>query len=492
MTQRITVLFLLFLQLSFHANAQNIKGKIVDQETEAGVPYATIQFTPYYGTITNEEGSFAIKIPENNQDSLIISSMGYRQKIIPLAAITQNLIIYLEPAVIALDEVLLQNKMPTAEDIIRKVRAAYPANYVNTQQKYQMFFRGSSYMSFDNLDATIKKASMVSKKQVAQASVRLDSLTDAIMRSRLIEFEDYNGHILMKDKDSSKIAIDKATKLIDSNKDFSIENVQKKAQNIILQYLDTTSTYKLKSGLFKIEDSLSLNEDDFGKDKENEFSNDGIKSTVLNVLKGSQFYESSFLDKILNPDSYRFALDGFSYFQGNSIYVVSFKPRRAKSKFSGILYISATDYAILKADYSFSEGKEGKKFNLKLLLGIKYIENINRGTIIFKPRYDGRYHPYYIKREYGNYIYLHRPLKFIENSNDRNKVIFDFTIEGRGRDKKELLILSTNPLIQEEFVSFKEQDSIPYTLLKQFEPSIWQNNQIIEPLEEMKNFKVDN
>jgi hypothetical protein len=156
------------------------------------------------------------------------------------------------------------------------------------------------------------------------------------------------------------------------------------------------------------------------------------------------------------------------------------------------LYISALDYAILKAEYSFSEGKEGKKINLKLLLGIKYIENINRGTIIYNQRHDGRYHPYYIKQEYGNYIYMHRPLKFIENSNDRNKVIFDFTIEGSGRDKKELLILSTNPLDQEEFVSYKEQETIPYTFLRQFEPSIWQNNQIIEPLEEMKNFKVVN
>jgi hypothetical protein len=492
MTHRIIILFSLFLQLSFYTNAQSIKGKIADKETETGIPYATIQLTSTYGTIANEEGSFALKVPENNEDSLIISSMGYQQKIIPLNIITQNLIIYLEPTVIALDEVLLLNKMPTAEEIIREVRAAYPTNYVNTDQKYQMFFRGTSYMNFDNLDVTIEKASNVSKKQVAKASKRLDSLAEAIMSSRLIEFEDYNGHILIMDKDSSKIAIDKATKLIDSKRDFSIENVQKKAQNIILQYLDTTSTYKLKSGLFKIEDSLSLKEDDFVKDKKNEFSMDAVKSVVTKVLKGSQFYESSFLDKILNTDSYRFALVGASYFQGNSIYVVSFRPKRARAKFTGTLYVSANDYAILKTDYSYSEGKEGQKFNMKLLLGIKYIENIHQGTIIYKARQDGKYHPFYIKKEHGNYVYLHRPLKFIENNNGRNKVIFDFTIEGRAREKKELLILSINSLNQEEFVRFKEKDTIPYTLLKQFEPSIWQNNQIIEPLEEMKNFKVDN
>ncbi len=487
-----TIIFIFFFVCTSFLNAQYIKGKIVDRESEAGVPYATIQITPTYGTITNEEGSFSIKIPENNKDSLLISSMGYAQRTIPMSDITQNLIIYLDPAVIALDEVLLRNTMPTAEEIIREVRAAYPSNYVTSDQKYQIFFRGTSYMNFDKLDASIEKASQVGKREVAQASERLEALTANIMSSRMIEFEDYNGHILIKDKDSSKLRVDRATRLIDSKKDFSIENVQKKAQKIILQYLDTTSTYKLKSGLFKIEDSLSLKEDDFVKEKKNEFSGKGLKSTVSRVLKGSQLYESSFIDKITDRDLYRFTLEGASYFQEKPIYVVTFRPKRAKAKFSGTLYISATDYAILKTDYAFSEGKEGRKFNMKLLLGIKYIENINLGTIIFKIRQDGKYHPFYIKKEIGNYVYLHRPLKFIENNNERNKVIFDFTIEGSGREKKELLILSTQAMDQNEYSNFEEKEKIPYTLLKQFEPSIWQNNQIIEPLEELKNFKVDN
>ncbi|MGB5700274.1 MAG: carboxypeptidase-like regulatory domain-containing protein, partial [Muriicola sp.] len=164
---------------------------------------------------------------------------------------------------------------------------------------------------------------------------------------------------------------------------------------------------------------------------------------------------------------------------------------KSKAKFTGKLYISANDYAVLKADYSFSEGREGRKFNMKLLLGIKYLENRNQGTIIFKIRTDGKYHPYYIKREFGNYVYLHRPLKFIENSDERNKVIFDFTLEGDGREKKELLLLDNEVLSPTEYKNFKEQAVIPYSLLKQFEPTIWQNNQIIEPLEEMKNFKAN-
>lgn len=480
------------LLLVYHVNAQSLKGRILDKVTQIGIPYATVQYATNYGTISNEEGYFTLNVPENSTDSLVISSMGYRQERIPITTLTKELRIFLEPSVIELDEVLLRNRMPTAEDIIREVRAAYPANYVSSKQKYQIFFRETSYMRFNKFDVEIDKATAIPKKQVAKASKSLDSLAKVIMSSSLIEFEDLSGFLLLRDKDSSKIAIDKATKLLDSEKDFSMENVQEKAQQIILQYLDTTLTYKLKTGLFKIEDSLALNEENFTNDKKQEFSNKGVKSSILNAFKVSQFYELSFLDKILTPNSYRFSLDGASFFQGHPIYVLSFVPRKSKAKFTGKLYISASDYAVLKADYSFSEGKEGRKFNMKLLLGIKYLENRNEGTIIFKIRTDGKYHPYYVKREYGNFVYLHRPLKFIENSKERNKVVFDFKLEGDGREKKELLLLGNEILNLSEYKNLKEHTTIPYSLLKQFEPTIWQNNQIIEPLEEMKNFKANN
>jgi hypothetical protein len=144
----------------------------------------------------------------------------------------------------------------------------------------------------------------------------------------------------------------------------------------------------------------------------------------------------------------------------------------------------------LKADYAYSEGKEGAKFNLKLLLGIKFIENINKGTIIFKKTPEGNYFPYYINVQRGNYVYVKRPLKFIENSSDKYKVSCDFLLEGGSREKQELLILNTQVLSDNAFKEFQEPDKIPFTLLDKFEPTIWQNSQIIEPLEEMKNFSL--
>ena len=470
--------------------AQTINGNIRDLETKEAIPYATVQIGPTYGTIANEEGDFTLVVSGKTMDSLLVSSLGFAQKRIPCPIEDTEVVIYLEPSAITLDEVLLRDRQPSAEEIIREVRKAYPRNYSSTDQKYEVFFRGTSRMHLDDLNVEIEKATGISKEQVDRASKELDSLARAVIESRLIEFQDLSGTVLMKERDSSKISISKATKLLDSRKDFSMDGVQKQAQSIILQYLDTSKTYKLKTGLFKIEDSLSLESENFSREKETEYSKGEIRSSILNTLRQSQWYERSFLEKLIDTDAYRYSLDGASYFQGNPIYVVSFTPRKASSKFAGRLFVSARDYGVLKVDYAYDEGKRGKKFNMKLLLGIKYLEKTKKGTVIYKPREDGIYQPYYITKEEGNYIYLHRPLKFIQNGRVKNKVLFDFKLEGEGREKHELLILSAQKLEGTQFSSLKEAEKVPYTQLKQFEASIWQDQQIIQPLEEMKNFKV--
>ena len=169
------VFFFIVLLLSMSITAQNIKGIVIDKETKMAVPYASIQTNNDRGTITNEEGYFSINISDHSPEVLLISSMGYEQLSFPVSNLTEELnTITLNSAVIALNEVLVQNRMPTAEDIIREVNNALPINYDGTYQRYQMFYRETSYMEFDNLDLTINKATGVSKNQVSLASAQLE------------------------------------------------------------------------------------------------------------------------------------------------------------------------------------------------------------------------------------------------------------------------------------------------------------------------------
>ena len=130
--------FILVLALSVQTGlyAQKISGFIRDMDTREAIPYATVQFGRANGTVANEEGGFSISLHEGAADSILVSSMGYEQKRIPMLADGQELIIYLNPSAIQLDEVLLSNRRPTAEEIIRKVKESYPENYTSTNQKY--------------------------------------------------------------------------------------------------------------------------------------------------------------------------------------------------------------------------------------------------------------------------------------------------------------------------------------------------------------------
>ena len=90
----------------------------------------------------------------------------------------------------------------------------------------------------------------------------------------------------------------------------------------------------------------------------------------------------------------------------------------------------------------------------------------------------------------GNYIYLHRSLKFIENSANRKKVRFDFLLEGGTRENEVMLIRPAAADQKSTLAGYKEPKKVQVIKLTQYEPTIWQDSEIIAPLQEMKNFRV--
>ena len=152
------------------------------------------------------------------------------------------------------------------------------------------------------------------------------------------------------------------------------------------------------------------------------------------------------LSKIVDADLYEYRFVDVSYFNNELIYIINYKPKRSKSKYTGKLFIADNSYAITKVDFEFADGKRGNKFNLKLILGVKYIENVRKGTVIYQKDTLNKYQPQSIKFEEGRYFYVSRPLKFIENSPEKNKTSFDFTIEGNIISKQELLLTSSTKI----------------------------------------------
>ncbi|MEJ2584721.1 MAG: hypothetical protein P8Z38_06665, partial [Robiginitalea sp.] len=385
------------------------------------------------------------------------------------------------------NEVRLGRGIPEAEEIIREVRRNLGRNYP-ANASYQLFYRETDFMKFDQLDMELEKASDLKRRELENARKNLREFSDYIRDSRAVKFMDFNGQFQIE-PDSSLLRVDRVTELLDAKKDFSMENLQERAQKIILSHLDSTRTYKLKTGVFTVEDSVSM-KDEFEENHGNDsIAVSSLKGKISGMLSVAGLREGQRLFGFLDGEAYRYDFLKPTYFDGNYVYALGFRPRKRQAKFSGTLYIDAITYAILKADYRYAEGRRGEKVNLKLLLGVKYIENMDRGTVIFRRNREGFYHPYYIHKEYGNYVYLHRSLKFIENSSSRKKVRFDFLLEGGVREKESLL-LRQQPAQNSIDLLSATSEKVKVIKLEQYEPNIWQDTEIIAPLEEMKNFSV--
>ena len=415
--------------------------------------------------------------------------MGYQTKTLSIQNIKDaSFLIELDEAINQLNEVFISNKAPNADSIIAKVRAKIPENYSHELKKHNIFHRTTESVDFKSLDFEIEKASRAKKQSLEAANTELNTLSEKIRESDMIQFTDFKGAFYSLNKDSSKLVVNKVTKLMDFKNDFSVDHIQEKAQKIMLRYLDTTKTYKLKTGIFKIEDSLFLKKKKSEEGKNNELQLGYLNKQTRGLLKRGQFYKSSFLKGLLNPDYYEYTFEDITYNNNELNYIISFTPRKAKAKYTGKLFVSDGDHAMTRVNYSYYKNRHGEKLNLKLILGIKYIVNLSKGLFLFEKGLDNKYYPKYIKRTTGSYFYVNRDLKFIENAQGRNKIGFSIKIEGDNLSKEELLFTGHNTLNLTDFTAVKQAKVIPVKTLGKFEKTLWENEETLEPLVEMKAF----
>lgn len=118
------------------------RGKIVDAHEKTTLSYASVSvIRRNLGTITNIDGEFELKIPEvMRPDSLLISSLGYRQKKLAVAEVEKDsLLIQLEPVSFQLKEVKVT--VINAQSIVEKVSSKIPLNYPPDTEMMTAFYR---------------------------------------------------------------------------------------------------------------------------------------------------------------------------------------------------------------------------------------------------------------------------------------------------------------------------------------------------------------
>lgn len=150
----IIVLFFIILaqmQLEAHFSVYNLtdsssfkqfKGSILDSKTKNELIFASITVSgTTISTISNSEGKFSIKIPTEKQNlSLIISFLGYKNKVVPIQELKpEKNVLYLEPSNTILEEVVV--KVTDAKNIFLGVLHNRLQNYGNDPIQMTGFYR---------------------------------------------------------------------------------------------------------------------------------------------------------------------------------------------------------------------------------------------------------------------------------------------------------------------------------------------------------------
>lgn len=481
---RYNFLLIFLLTVSFPSWSQT--AQLLDAETKEPLPFATIQFAPGKGVISNEEGYFRLPA-DRSITEITISCMGYSNLTLNLPLTSDEIL--LRPKAVQLDEVLLQDRYPTGAEIMRRVRESLSANHNPRDWQHRIFSRSTNSMDFESLDFNVDKASQVAKEVVGASNRELDALARRIKADKTLHYREFLSHVNQVSSDSlSCIKIDKAYNIVDTNRNYDPEEIEEQVKQIMLQYLDTTNTYKLKTGLFTIDKEMALDDFKEEEDEDNPTLNAGKSlSSLQSIVAKLGSADGGWITEFSNPDNYEYRLKDVLYWNGRNVYQVVFQPSRGKAKFAGEFLVDMEDYGVHRLNYTYADGKRGAKFNLKLLLGLKFVENQQEGIALYRRQNKSSYLPQYYSRSEGYYFYVNRPFKFINNDRRREKVKFEFQLSGQGMERRELLISRSSNEINKD-ISCDLDAEVSLLQRSSYDPEMWESEEVLEPLQEMKAY----
>ncbi len=476
-----------------HLSAQTFSAKVIDQETNEPIPFASAQYGEYSGAITNEEGvfNFTLKTKAAVTDSLHLSSMGYDEKSFSLQTKLDS-IIYLAPKAFELNSVYLSNNPLDPEEIIEKIKENMDANHKKNLTKKKIFIRHS------DLSKTKKADFGFQKSTIAELDKHLIDSIAGLLPKQSAHYFEASGD-LYGDDSKHKLHIDKAAELYDKKKDLSMEGLSEKMERIFKENVKPDSYLKIKSGFFstKVElDSLKAahqEESDAivkaGEDNDHSFSR-YMKDCISEMYSELFYNENSKIDIITKSNRYEFTQDDYTYIDDSPVYIMTFKPK-AKKDFKGRMYVNMEDFAIMRLE--FENVRPLKTFGL---LGISYQHNLFKGHMLFQKNAEGSYSPKYLEMDSGKLFGLDRPLKVIEKNKHvngkrkQNELSLKLDLELSQRNKYELVIFDSETINDSAYESALDNKEIEATYLSKYDPDFWQSNNIIEPNAAIQAFKV--
>lgn len=496
MLNKLPLVFTVLIFLNFTCQAQDVSGKIIDQETQEPIAYASIKYGHNNGAISNDEGDFSITIPENltENDSIYFSSIGYATTAITVHKVSDTLII-LKPEAIELSNVFLTDEKLSAEDIIDRVEENLSKNYTTSYSKNRFFMRESYKQYYKKLNFDFKKSSI---KEITKGLI--DSMMGTIPKRTSYHNETLGDLYAKQEISDNKLAIIKTSKLYNKTQKVSFEALQEKFMQVLNDNVKKDSYLKIKSGLFGTKISVdsivntSNNSDKIQNDYEQNNYFNSRKGNVNNLLKRMFFVEDSPINVISKSSRYDFVLEDYVYLEDQFCYVISFTPGRF-TDIKGKLYINTEDFAVLRIDYQNAEAIYDKKFNM---LGVNINHVLFKGTMIFSKGENKKYAVKYISHENGQSFKLDRPLTVIEKNKHvkgrrkQNELKLQMKFNIIDKNKRELIVFNSEEVTNTAYKSVKESKTVDVKYFSSYNADFWKGYNIIEPNQAIKEFTALN
>jgi len=425
---------------SFSISSQEVTGKIIDTILQKGIENVAIQTSKDQGTVSDKNGNY--RVSTKNVSYITFSKLGFETKTISLNELKKlNFTITLKEKSTQLKGFQLTIAKITLDSLLLKTERSMQKKFVTYPIKSNFYVSENQIFDFKKLDLKFKSSSLLNREKEKLAKVDFQNFANTIKISNpdiprvflgTLETKNYYSEKLKKNFLQKKTDSILGFKPLDSSKTFSVEKLQNQTKQLILKYLNKDKTYKVKTGLFKVEDSVAFGKSKMIKDSakiKNSFTAYKTNGFMESVFKRASFFKNNDETNFLNTKYYQHQLLANEFLKDGNHYVIYFKPRKSKTKYEGKIYINPENFTISKVNYQFAKGKKGESLNLKLILGVKYSENTHTGILLYQKNRNNEYYVAYSKEAISRYTYANRPFKFIENSKEKNNIKFSVKLE---------------------------------------------------------------
>ncbi|RAR49879.1 carboxypeptidase-like regulatory domain-containing protein [Flavobacterium lacus] len=458
--------------------AQVLKGKIVDAQTQEPIGYASVQLSPNYGVISNQEGDFSLLQKDFPAEALVhISHIGYQEIHIAIKDLARTAVIALEPSALLLKEVVLGPTL-TASQILQKYVENSSKNHVLSGVRVRYFSRSKETYVPKRFEVDLKKISFANKKELQQ---KIEAFEKKFNNREIIGFRETMTDVYLTPKGMVTNHL-KALKLLDGN-GLNMDNFQDKFFEHTFKQLESPYTYRINSGIIPLEKKASMKEISTDANAADTLKNsNGFYAVGYGVIGHREF--------IRKQDLYDYTLEGTKTVNGMLCYHLTFRPDRNRAKYVGELFINTDDFGLVYYKYELAPEKSDFKLNLKWMLGVKFNSFGNTMEVLMKKSPTGTYYPQFIKKFSANYVYIDRSLSFTENHpkrSERKKMKFNFLIEMNTAEADEIIAVEMEP--QQGEVKPFEPGYIFVDVKRQYDPNYWSAYTILEATEAVRNFK---